>query len=212
MRARLRGVSIGNLLRRIVSKIIFLSHPEVNIDPAIPVPQWSLSEKGRARMVGFCHRRGILKNVCSVFTSDEKKAADCGQIAREILSIPHFDNALLREIDRSATGFLPPAEHSAVSREAFERPDERIRGWESAVAAQRRIVLGLEQVCNDPRRPAGDVLIVSHGGVGLLLLCRLLSEPIGRKRVMQNAGGGCFYIIDRKARKVLALWEDMDFA
>lgn len=73
-------------------------------------------------------------------------------------------------------------------------------------------MLGLEQVCNDPRRPAGDVLIVSHGGVGLLLLCHLLSEPIGRQRVMQNAGGGGFYIIDRKARKVLALWEDVDFA
>jgi broad specificity phosphatase PhoE len=198
------------ILRSVVSKVIFLSHPEVDIDPSIPVPQWRLSEKGRARMVRFCHRRGILRSVSSVFTSDEQKATDCGQIAREILSIPHFVNALLGEIDRSVTGFLPPAEHNAVSREAFERPDESIRGWEPAVAAQRRIVLGLEQVSDDPRRPAGDTLIVSHGGVGLLLLCNLLSEPISRQRVMQNAGGGCFYTVDCSARKVLTLWSDMD--
>ena len=27
----------------------YLSHPQVRIDPAVPVPRWSLSERGRAR-------------------------------------------------------------------------------------------------------------------------------------------------------------------
>ncbi|MBO9456098.1 hypothetical protein J7376_11185 [Paracoccus sp. R12_1] len=28
----------------------YLSHPQVLIDPAVPVPRWSLSDHGRSRM------------------------------------------------------------------------------------------------------------------------------------------------------------------
>lgn len=97
-------------------------------------------------------------------------------------------------------------------REVFERPEESIRGWEPAIAAQRQIVLALEQMRKDPRILVGDVLVVSNGGVGLLLLCHLLSEPISRQHVMLNAGGCCFYTIDCETREVLTLWQDMDLA
>lgn len=195
-----------------MQQIIFLSHPEVIVDPSTPVPDWGLSEKGRSRMISFCQSRAVLANFTTVFTSCEKKAVDCGQIAHEIWSVPHVEIASLGEIDRSATGYLPPAEHSAVGREAFEHPDQSVRGWEPAVVAQRRIISALEQVCNDPRAQMGDILIVSHGGVGLLLLCHLLAEPITRRRVMQNPGGGCYYTIDFRTRLVLTLWQDMDGA
>ncbi len=33
-----------------MAQILFVTHPEVVIDPAVPVPRWPLSAKGRARM------------------------------------------------------------------------------------------------------------------------------------------------------------------
>lgn len=30
--------------------VYFITHPEVVIDPGVPVPQWPLSETGRRRM------------------------------------------------------------------------------------------------------------------------------------------------------------------
>ena len=48
----------------------------------------------------------------------------------------------------------------------------RVRGWERAIDAQRRIVAAVEQVVLTAPK-LGDVAIVSHEGVGTLLLCRL---------------------------------------
>ena len=201
--------NFSNLQNALVMKIIFLSHPEVNIDPMVAVPLWSLSNLGRVRMRAFCSG-GALANVNAIHTSMERKATDCGEIAREILGVPWFQNALLGEIDRSATGYLPPDEHSEVGREMFEKPHESIRGWETAADAQHRIFLGFSEVTTQARDQAGDLLVVSHGGVGLLLLCKLLGEPISRRHVMKNRGGGCFFTIDRRTMRVLTLWDDMD--
>jgi len=33
-----------------MSLVYFVTHPDVEIDPAVPVPQWPLSARGRARM------------------------------------------------------------------------------------------------------------------------------------------------------------------
>ncbi len=193
-----------------MAKIIFLSHPEVRVDPSVPVPRWSLSDQGEQRMRRFCIEGRAMRNVSSVFTSTEQKAVDCGRIANELLSIGHFTNDQLGEIDRSSTGYLPHLEHAEVSKKAFEYPERSIRGWEKAIDAQTRIKEALRIVWRDNKRPHGDVLIVSHGGVGLLLLCSCLNQEISRKYAMQNAGGGCYFVIDSDTELVLASWEDMD--
>jgi hypothetical protein len=33
-----------------VSTVFFITHPDVAIDPGVPVPDWPLNERGRARM------------------------------------------------------------------------------------------------------------------------------------------------------------------
>ena len=35
------------------ANVLFLTHPQVAIDPAIPVPDWTLSQLGASRMVRF---------------------------------------------------------------------------------------------------------------------------------------------------------------
>ena len=33
--------------------VFFITHPDVVIDPGVPVPDWRLNERGRARMWGM---------------------------------------------------------------------------------------------------------------------------------------------------------------
>ena len=57
----------------------FITHPEVSIDAAVPVPDWPLSPVGRRRMQAAM-RRPWLAGVRSVFCSAERKATDAAGI------------------------------------------------------------------------------------------------------------------------------------
>ncbi|HEX8375764.1 MAG TPA: histidine phosphatase family protein, partial [Geminicoccaceae bacterium] len=109
----------------------------------------------------------------------------------------------LGENDRSATGFLPPAEFERVADAFFAHPAASVRGWERAVDAQARVVAATDEIlaaCRD----AGDVALVAHGGVGTLLLCHLLSEPISRAR--DQPAQGHVFAFDVVTRRVLHAW------
>jgi hypothetical protein len=55
--------------------IYFITHPDVVIDPAIPVPQWPLSERGGRRMRGLLSRTWIA-HVAAIYCSTEQKAVE----------------------------------------------------------------------------------------------------------------------------------------
>jgi broad specificity phosphatase PhoE len=111
----------------------------------------------------------------------------------------------LGENDRSATGYLPRDEFEAVADEFFARPDDSIRGWERAVDAQRRIVSAVEQAIT-LSDASGDIAIVSHGGVGTLLLCHLKGVPISRTEDQPVGSGGNFFSFDAASRRLLWGW------
>ena len=52
----------------------------------------------------------------------------------------------LGENNRSATGFLPPAEFEKVADAFFANPEESVRGWERAIDAQRRIREAVDRI------------------------------------------------------------------
>ncbi|MGH6911538.1 MAG: hypothetical protein ACREE0_07400, partial [Phenylobacterium sp.] len=62
-----------------MARIIFVTHPDVVIDPTVPVPQWPLSELGRSRMEAFAGRLAG-EGLAAVWTSAEQKALDGGEI------------------------------------------------------------------------------------------------------------------------------------
>src|SRR5262249_39780649 len=115
----------------------------------------------------------------------------------------------LGENDRSATGYLPPAEFEATADVFFAQPSESVRGWGRAADAQRRIVeavdRGLARV-----RGHGDVAIVSHGGVGALLLCHLKQVPISRSEDQPGRGGGNVFCFDAATRRLIAGWRSIE--
>ena len=186
----------------------FITHPEVVIDPTIPVPDWPLSAVGIRRM-----RAAVLRSwtatVRSVFCSAERKAMDSAEILAERLGLNPIVVGALGENDRSATGYLARDEFEALANEFFARPDDSVRGWERAIDAQRRIVGAVEDVI--ARAIAGgDIAIVSHGGVGALLLCHLEGVPISRSEDQTGGRGGNFFSFDARSRRMLSGWKRIE--
>ena len=125
-----------------MSTVYFITHPDVVIDPATPVTQWPLSQRGRMRMVKMLENHW-LSRVGAIYCSTEQKAIDGAAIISEALGIPYTTIPELGENDRSATGYLPEPEFDPVVDEFFRSPEESVRGWERAVDAQQRIIADL---------------------------------------------------------------------
>ncbi|MXN66848.1 histidine phosphatase family protein [Stappia sp. GBMRC 2046] len=168
----------------------YLTHPEVLVAPEIPVPDWSLSPKGRERAFAFL-RQPFLRSVRHIFSSAEKKALETAAIIVQHLNVEVVTDADMHENDRSSTGFLPPEEFEKMADAFFASPEESVGGWEPALLAQQRIVTRVTSAI-DSLRTDGAALFVGHGAVGTLLKCHLMSLPIDRAQD-QPAGGGHFF-------------------
>jgi len=189
-----------------IDVVRYLTHPQVNIDPSIPVPCWGLSEVGRARTETVT-AMGLLSGTTQIISSGERKAIETAEIIAAKLGIDVEVREAMHENDRSATGFLVPDEFEVVANKFFGQPHVSIRGWERALDAQRRIVREVEHVL--ARNTPGDVLLVGHGGVGTLLYCHYSGLAIDRAHD-QLAGGGCFFAFTSHARRVLHGWRRLE--
>ncbi|MBN8949900.1 MULTISPECIES: histidine phosphatase family protein [unclassified Rhizobium] len=186
---------------------LYITHPQVRIDPNVPVPQWGLSEIGaeRARLAAS---RPWASQLGLIVSSGERKAIETAEAlaaasgaAIEIIEATH-------ENDRSATGFLAPPEFEKAADWFFANPHESFKGWERAIDAQARIVSNVEAVLarHDPSVP---IAFVGHGGVGTLLKCHLEGKPIARQGD-QPPGGGNLFCFDLANRAISCDWTPME--
>ena len=186
----------------------FLTHPDVVVDPALPVPSWPLSARGRERMQRLLTSEWV-RTLGAIWCSEEQKAIDAAEIMAGGLGLSFRRRAELGENDRSATGYLPKTEFEAVADQFFARPTESVRGWERAVDAQARIVRAVEQVVAATPGTA-PVCLVSHGGVGALLLCQLKRVPISRREDQPAGAGGNYFRWQMPDRVVVHEWRSID--
>ena len=105
----------------------YLSHPQVLVDPNVPVPEWGLSDVGAARVDALSKAvtDGALAGTMSVFTSPERKARDTALPLAAALGCACTTIEDSFENDRSATGYLPgPPRHeiscAATSKAIFD--------------------------------------------------------------------------------------------
>ena len=184
----------------------YITHPQVQIDANVPVPEWGLSEIGRARALAMLEQPWV-GSIRRVVSSAERKAIETAEILARQLGLTVEVRERMHENDRSATGFLPPPEFEAVADRFFANPHKSIRGWERAIDAQQRIVSEVEAVLD--AAVGGDVAFVGHGGVGTLLLLSLSNREISRE-ADQPAGGGNYFAYDIGARSILHGWRPID--
>lgn len=187
---------------------LYLTHPQVDLEPSRPVPLWRLSQRGRSR-IEAARRAPWLQSVTRLISSAETKAVETAAILGEHVRIPVEIDSAMGENDRSATGFLTPDKFEAAADEFFANPDTSWNGWERATDAADRIETAVRRALSDG---AGTVLFVGHGAVGTLLKCRIGGRAIARSED-QPHGGGNVFAFDLAAGKILCDWtaiEDFD--
>jgi len=182
----------------------FLTHAEVVVDPALPIESWGLSDAGRVRASG-AHRVAWSPGVRRIVSSTERKAVETAAVLGAAVGVEPEQDARLGEIDRSATGYLPPEEFEPVVDAFFARPEESVRGWERAVDAQRRIVAAVRELTD---AAGADVTVVAHGAVGALLLADLRGEPVSRR--LDQPGMGSVFAFEPRTWLPLSGWARLE--
>ncbi|MET0390036.1 MAG: histidine phosphatase family protein [Polyangiales bacterium] len=185
-----------------MSHLFFITHPEVSVDPALPVTRWSLSPRGRARMAWFI-ASDVLEQVAHVFSSTEQKAIDAATPLAAARGVGLRLVDALGENDRKSTGYLESAQFELAADAFFAAPAQSYRGWETALAAQARIVGAVERSIADAAG-TGDIAIVSHGAVGTLFKCFLKGVPISRAEDQPRQGH--FFRVDIASGRLLSDW------
>ena len=164
-------------------RLIYLSHPEVEVDPELAVTDWTLSASGRVRLLA-ASARGWPVGIARIASSAERKARDTAALLGAGV-IPIRIHAGLGEVDRSATGYVPAAAHEALADRLFARPELSADGWETARAAQDRGLAALREALLPG---SGNLLVVGHGGIGTLIRCALAGLPIDRRHDQPRQG------------------------
>jgi len=185
--------------------VYFISHPDVIVDADKPVPEWSLSERGLARMHDLLQQPWI-SDITAIYCSTEKKAIDGAEVLSKHCNLPIHQIHGLGENDRSSTGFLPAKQFEAIADQFFAEPHNSVLGWETADAAQRRIVQAVTNI-TEQDKSSGAIVIVSHGAVGALLLCHLAGYEIARKHDQPGSGGGNYYAFDAATSQLIHGWK-----
>ncbi|MGI9602280.1 MAG: histidine phosphatase family protein [Acidimicrobiales bacterium] len=188
-----------------MSLLRYISHAEVVIDADVPVPQWGLTDHGRARVEAMLDQPWV-PAIGRVITSAETKAVETGTILGDRLGLTIEVRADTGETDRSSTGYVPRAEHDRLSEQFFGHPERPAQGWERAIDAQHRIVAAVADLLDDN---AGlDVAVVGHGGVGTLLWCHLAGLAIDARH--DQDGAGHYFTFDRRPAQVVHPWRPID--
>ena len=190
-----------------MATVFFITHPDVLIDSATPVPDWRLNPRGIERMHAMLKQIWV-PGIVHVASSTERKAVDGATVVAAHLNLRVVPHPGLGENDRSSTGYLPKVEFESVANAFFAHPEQSIRGWERATDAQARIVAAVRDVLR--AAPSGDVAVVSHGGVGALLLCHLQDSPINREADQPAGSGGHVLAFERMTWKLRHGWRAID--
>jgi broad specificity phosphatase PhoE len=147
-----------------------------------------------------------LRGVRRIVSSTEHKALETAHMLAAALRLAVEPREGIGENDRSATGRLPPSEFQALADRFFAEPQHEVRGWESAVAAQARIVHGLADLLQPAAQ--GDVVVLGHGGVGTLWYCHLAGLPISRRHDQPSQGH--YFQVDLASARPLHAWRPVD--
>ena len=161
---------------------------------------------GRARaraMVG----QPWVASIGRVVSSTETKAVETAAILAEHLGCTVECRPELGENDRSSTGFVVAARFEQLANAFLAHPERSVEGWETATAAQARVVAACRDLLVDDDGGPG-MAVVAHGAVGTLLYCHLAGLAIDRR--FDQPGQGYYFTVDRRVGRPLHPWRPID--
>lgn len=152
-----------------MAKLIFVTHPEVKIDPNVPREQWELSEKGKEELQDLL-QKDIWNNVRSIYTSKENKAHSVAEeIAKKFnLKVNQIEG--LEEVNRTSTGFIDDEKYRFAIEDFYLHPADSYKGWETAYEATERIKKCIDELTANSD-DEGFYILIGHAMVGSCLSC-----------------------------------------
>lgn len=184
-----------------MTKLIYVTHPSVEIDKNKLPHEWGLSERG-FEQAKILVDMPFWKGVDVIYSSIEPKATQVAQLASLKYNLPWYQDKNLGEADRTATPFLPVEEYMAAVSQAYLNPDANIKGWESHHQMMKRNAVALEKIKID--NLGKTIVIVGHGGAGTTVKCTIKGvEPSFDEDPKQT---GCIFIADLDTNKIVQGW------
>ena len=169
-----------------MSKLYFVTHPQVVIDPKVPVPNWHLSHQGIEAARNFA-AGNVLQGLGEVWASTETKAIETAGILAAQLGLGVKVDANLGENDRSATGYLPKPEFEATANAFFASPEFSVRGWERAIDAQTprgRCIQPYHQQVSLPMTSRSPLMVaLEHSYFVIFWMCPSIAHMINQAKV-----------------------------
>lgn len=151
---------------KLTRTLILAKHSRPQINPMQPAAQWPLSDEGRRRCEALAKALAPWQPEI-IIASEERKAAQTGELTAQRLGIPWRTAPGLHEHDRSNALYLADeaAFHARVAA-LFARPDERVFGAETAHEALTRFSVALDAALADTvATSARSIAVVAHGTV-----------------------------------------------
>ena len=133
--------------------VILVRHAMPNVERGVASRLWGLSESSREDCVLLAH--ALPGPVASIWTSDEPKARETGEVIGLRLGLPVQVDHAFAEVDRPEIWDRDYREVAAAYLRGVVEP-----GWEDPQVVVRRFGAG---VSNAVAAPPANVVVVNHG-------------------------------------------------
>ena len=183
-----------------MGKLILIRHARPEVNPKVAARNWMLSPEGRAeagKVVDTLSETEIRR----IFTSDEPKAIETGEIIALHLGLEAEIRADLHEHEREGVGFLAQSEFEQAIESLFSNQSERVFGNESGDEATGRFTDAIEAIEKQIDDPNASYACVTHGTV-MALFVSSVSNHDGHK-LWRQFGLPATITLDRATYEVL---------
>lgn len=185
-----------------MTKLIYITHPSVEIDKNKLPHEWGLSEKGFEQAKLLVEQPFWLE-VDIIYSSQEPKAIQVAELASRKYDLPWFQEKDLGEADRTSTPFLLLEEYMAAIQKCYANPNESIRGWETHHQMMERNTAVLEKIKKENKDKT--IVIVGHGGAGTTVKCYIKGCNLNFSEDPQQTG--CIFIADLDNNTITQDWQ-----
>lgn len=165
--------------------VYLIRHASPAVQPTVPAEEWRLSERGieEARALAEIARGWGLR---AIYSSPEAKAMSTALVLGDAAGLPVHAVEGFHELRLGGTFIGNADEFSETIRAVLERPEQPVRGSETAAAAAARFAAGMQSV-EAGQFPAA---VVTHGRVMTSYLAREagLDDPFALWRSVPMPG------------------------